>query len=168
MWAPKDHVYLINDLLHRPPFKKFEESWKIPSTGHPKRRTLAEFKEKYPDNFLQYADECRNPLIQIHAPGSKHRYPTNSISRGFREPFAPDPVSLPLNTFGIHLEPGCKNHGQLIHYTGLDLMEQLDMLWALAAQAMTSQVSRGLTDYTVSLSSLLVFLFLCFFLSSKK
>ena len=24
--------------------------------------------------------------------------------------------SLLINTFGIHLEPGCKSHGQIIHY----------------------------------------------------
>ena len=27
-----------------------------------------------------------------------------------------DPISLLLNTFGIHLEPGCKRHEQIIHY----------------------------------------------------
>ena len=27
-----------------------------------------------------------------------------------------DPISLLINTFGIHLESGCKNYGQIIHY----------------------------------------------------
>ena len=26
------------------------------------------------------------------------------------------PLSLLINTFGIHLEPGCKSHEQSIHY----------------------------------------------------
>ena len=27
-----------------------------------------------------------------------------------------DPISLLINTFGIHLEPGCKSHEQIIHH----------------------------------------------------
>ena len=27
-----------------------------------------------------------------------------------------DPISLLISTFDIHLEPGCKSHGQIIHY----------------------------------------------------
>ena len=27
-----------------------------------------------------------------------------------------DPISLLISTFGIHLEPGCNSHGQIIHY----------------------------------------------------
>ena len=27
-----------------------------------------------------------------------------------------DPISLLISTFGIHLEPGCKSHSQIIHY----------------------------------------------------
>ena len=27
-----------------------------------------------------------------------------------------DPISLLINTFGIHLEPECKSHEQIIHY----------------------------------------------------
>ena len=27
-----------------------------------------------------------------------------------------DPILLMINTFNIHLEPGCKSHGQIIHY----------------------------------------------------
>ena len=27
-----------------------------------------------------------------------------------------DPVSLLISTFGIHLEPGCKSHEQIVHY----------------------------------------------------
>ena len=28
----------------------------------------------------------------------------------------PDPISLLISTFGIHLEPGCKSHGQIVHF----------------------------------------------------
>ena len=28
----------------------------------------------------------------------------------------PDSISLLISTFVIDLEPGCKNHGQIIHY----------------------------------------------------
>ena len=27
-----------------------------------------------------------------------------------------DQISLLISTFGIHLEPGCKSHGQIVHY----------------------------------------------------
>ena len=27
-----------------------------------------------------------------------------------------DPIPLLINTFGIHLEPGCKSHKQVVHY----------------------------------------------------
>ena len=59
---------------------KSENSETIPSKGHPRARTLAEFKETFPDNF--YAEKRRNPLVQIHAPGSKHRYPCTQSAGG--------------------------------------------------------------------------------------
>ena len=34
----------------------------------------------------------------------------------FSPPPIPHPVSLLISTFGIHLEPGCKSHGQTIHF----------------------------------------------------
>ena len=32
-----------------------------------------------------------------------------------------DPISLLINTFGIHLEPGGKSHEQIIHYLTLKM-----------------------------------------------
>ena len=32
-----------------------------------------------------------------------------------------DPISLLISTFGIHHEPGCKSHGQIIYYCLLKL-----------------------------------------------
>ena len=48
---------------------------KIPSKGNPKARTLVEFKEKIPDKFFTICKYRRNLFVQIHAPGSKYKYP---------------------------------------------------------------------------------------------
>ena len=40
-----------------------------------------------------------------------------------------DPVSLLISTFDIHLEPGCKSHGQIIHYhTAKNVQKQATVL----------------------------------------
>ena len=41
----------------------------------------------------------------------------HSISRGCPKIVRhSDPILLLINTFDIHLQPGCKSHGQIIHY----------------------------------------------------
>ena len=54
------------------------------------------------------SDLCARLKIQI---------PMHSISWGRPKIVRPcDPISLLINTVGIHLESGCKSHEQTIHY----------------------------------------------------
>ena len=54
------------------------------------------------------SDACARLKIQI---------PMHSISLGCPKIVRHcDPISLLINTFGIHLELGCKSHEQIIHY----------------------------------------------------
>ena len=43
---------------------------------------------------------------------------THALNHWGRPKIVPhsDPISLLISTFGIHLEPGCKRHGQIIHH----------------------------------------------------
>ena len=70
------YIFHVDDLPQRPPSKK-TKSEKIPIKGHPRARTLAEFKETFPDT-----DKRRNPLVQTHAPVAKHRYPCIQLAGG--------------------------------------------------------------------------------------
>ena len=74
----------MNDLLHSSLLKKFVEKSrkKNASKGHPRAHTLAELKEHFPGNFFTIHDKRRNPLVQIHAPGSKHRHPCTLSAGG--------------------------------------------------------------------------------------
>ena len=63
-----------------PPKKNQKNPEKIPSKGHPRARTLLEFKEKFPDQFFTICKLRRNPFVQIHAPGSSYRYPFTQSS----------------------------------------------------------------------------------------
>ena len=50
---------------------------------------------------------------------NRYRYSCTLISWGWGCPkivHHSDPISLLISTFGIHLEPGCKSQGQIIHY----------------------------------------------------
>ena len=79
--APQHYVFPLSDTPHIPLSKEKDKINR--SNGHPRTRTLARFKEKILDIFfIQYADKRRNPLVQIHAPGSKHRYPCTQSSGG--------------------------------------------------------------------------------------
>ena len=54
---------------------------------------------------------CSDPCARL-----KIQIPMHSISRGCPKMVRHlDPISLLINTFGIHLEPGCKNNEQIIH-----------------------------------------------------
>ena len=57
------------------------------------------------------------PLFSDPCARLKIRIPMHSISWGCPEIVRHcDPISLLINTFGIHLEPGCKSQEQIIHY----------------------------------------------------
>ena len=56
------------------------------------------------------------PLISDPCARLKTQMPMHSISWGCpRIVRHSDPISLLISTFGIHLEPGCKRLGQIIH-----------------------------------------------------
>ena len=97
-------------------FYFFRKSPKIPSKGHARARNLVEFKEKFSDNlFHNYADKRRNTFFQIYVPGLKHRYPCTQSGGGGCPKIVrhSDPITLLINTFGIHLEPGRKTRGKI-------------------------------------------------------
>ena len=55
---------------------------------------------------------CSDPCARL-----KIQIPMHSISWGCPKIVHHcDPISLLINTFGIHLEPGCKSQEQIIHY----------------------------------------------------
>ena len=79
-------VFPINDLPHRHPSKKKKKKSrkKITGKGHPRARTLVEFKEKkILISVSQYANNVGTSLFRsIHAPGSKYRYPCTQSAGG--------------------------------------------------------------------------------------
>ena len=88
-----------------------------PSKGHPRACTLVEFKEKFPDQFFYTMQIASEPLCSDQCARFKIQIPTHSISWGCPKlVLLCDPVSLLINTFGNHLEPGCKSHEQIIYY----------------------------------------------------
>ena len=55
---------------------------------------------------------CSDPCVRL-----KIQIPMHLISWGCPKiVHLCDPISQLINTFGIHLEPGCKSHEQIIHY----------------------------------------------------
>ena len=57
------------------------------------------------------------PLSSYPCARLKTQIPLHSISWGCPKIVRhSDPISLLISTFGIRLEPGCKSHGQIIHY----------------------------------------------------
>ena len=73
-------------------------------------------KKNFQISFSQYANNVETPLFrsmcQVQNTDTLH-----SISWGCPKIVCHcDPISLLINTFGIHLEPGCKSHEQIIHY----------------------------------------------------
>ena len=67
------------------------------------------------------SDPCDILKIQI---------PMHSVSWGCPRIVCPCvPISLLINTFDIHLEPGCKSHEQIIHYrTAKNVKKQATVL----------------------------------------
>ena len=42
-----------------------------------------------------------------------------------------DPILMLISTFGIHLEPGCESHGQIIHYCTAENVQKTSYSFAL-------------------------------------
>ena len=70
------------------------------------------------------------PLCSDPCAGLKIQIPMHSISLGCPKIGRHcDPVSLLINTFDIHLQPGCKSHEQIIHYrTNKNVPKQATLL----------------------------------------
>ena len=70
------------------------------------------------------------PLISDPCARLKTQMPMHSISWGCPKIVShSDPISLLINTLGIHLEPGCESHGQIIHYrTAKNVPKQVTVL----------------------------------------
>ena len=81
-------------------------------------RILVEFKEKFPARWVLHDMQITSePLCSDPCARFKIQIPIQSISLGCpRIVRQCDPISLQINIFGIHLEPGCKSHGQIIYY----------------------------------------------------
>ena len=99
--------------------KKLEKSRreKNPSKGHPRARTLAEFKEKFPDQVFHNMQITWEALSSDPCARLKTQIPMHSIS--WRCPKIvrhSDPISLLISTIEIHFELGCKSHGKIIQY----------------------------------------------------
>ena len=69
---------------------------------------------------------CSHPCTRL-----KIQIPMHSISWGCPKIGRHcDPISLLINTFGIHLEPGCKSHEQVIQYrTAKNVQKQTTVLF---------------------------------------
>ena len=52
IWALKHYIFPTNDLPHRSPKKSRKIHQKNPSKRHLTAHTLAEFKEKFPDDYF--------------------------------------------------------------------------------------------------------------------
>ena len=107
-----------NNLPHRPLSKKIR---KIPKKfqakaiqGHVSWLNLKGKKNQISFHNMQITSE---PLCSDSCTKLKIQIPMHSISWGCPKIVRHcDPVSLLINTFGIHLEPACKSHEQIIHY----------------------------------------------------
>ena len=80
---------------------------------------------------------CSDPCARL-----KIQIPMHSISWGCPKIVRhSNPITLLVSTFGIHLEPGCKSHGQIIHYrTAKNVQKQATVL--LYFQTNSYQVTR--------------------------
>ena len=110
--------YTIYSLLpHRPPLKKNQQNSKqMPYTG---AHTLAEFEmfKKNPDFFGHNMQITSELLSSDPCARLKAQIPMHSISCGCPLIVChSDLISLLISSFGIHLEPGCRSHDQIIHY----------------------------------------------------
>ena len=117
IWAQKYYIFSINDLPYRPPLKKSEKSRKKFQAkaiqGHVPPLNLIFFSRSVFHN-MQITSEplCSDPCARLKIQISMH-----SISWGCPQLVRHcDPISLLINTFGIHLQPGWKSCEQIVHY----------------------------------------------------
>ena len=84
-------------------------------------------KKNFRISFSQCANNVGTPYPCARL---KIQIPMHSISWGCPKLVRHyDPISLLINTFDIHLEPGCKNHEQIIHYrTDKNVQKQATVL----------------------------------------
>ena len=65
IFEPQNTIYSLYMICPTdPPQKNQKNPEKNPSKGHPRARTLLEFKEKFPDQFSQCANNVGTPLFR--------------------------------------------------------------------------------------------------------
>ena len=86
-------------------------------------------KKNFLIGFSQYANNVETPLFRsMRQAQNKDTHALNQlgVSQIVRHC---DPVSQLINTFGIHFEPGCKSHEEIIHYrTAKNVQKQATVL----------------------------------------
>ena len=103
---------------------------KNPSKGNPRTGFLAEFKEKFPD-FFSYNIQINVRTLQLRSMRQAQNVDTLALNQlGCLKMLRPsDPISPLITISGIHLEPGCKSHNQIIHcYTAENVPKQARIL----------------------------------------
>ena len=87
-------------------------------------------KKNFLISFSKYANNVGTPLFRRQAQNTD-TYALNQLGVS-QNSWPCDPISLLINTFGIHLEPACKSHGQIIHYlTAKNVPKQATVLLCL-------------------------------------
>ena len=137
---PDYRKYLSPEILYIPykwfapqtPLKK--KIFKIPKKFQAKaiqgHVPCLNLKKNFQISFSQIMQITSEPLCSDPCARLKIRIPMHSISWGCPKIVRHcDPISLLINTFGIHLEPGCKSHKQIIHYrTAKNVPKQATLL----------------------------------------
>ena len=138
LW-PDYRKYLSPEILYIPykwfapqtPLKKSEKSGKKFQAkaiqGHVPWLNL---KKNFQISFSQYANKTSEPHCSDRCTRFRIQISMHSISWGCPKIVRHcDQILLLMNTFGIHLEPGCKSHEQIIHYrTDKNVQKQATVL----------------------------------------
>ena len=107
------YIFHKNDLPHRHPRKIPKKIQAKAIQGHVPWMNL---KKKFQISFSQYANNIGTSLFRSMLQ-AQNTDTHARISWGCPKIVCHcDPISLLINTFGIHLEPGCKSHEQIMHY----------------------------------------------------
>ena len=104
------------------PLKKSEKSGgKFQAKAIQGHVSWLNLKKNFQISFSQYANNVA-PFFSDPCARLKIQIPMHSISWGCpRIVRHCDPILLLINTFAIHLEPGCKSHEQIVHYLTLKM-----------------------------------------------